>query len=86
MSARRQQASAQHLREAFAKAMQGDLSAPVTLTQTGAQVLEDELDYRDFKQRALVILANAAAGRGTQRDAQKLLEDMGAHYAWMNAE
>lgn len=82
----REQSAEKRLREAFTKAMQGDLTQPATLTQTGLQVLEDAMQYRDFWPRALVILANAAAGRGTQRDAQQLIEEVGAHWAWMTAE
>lgn len=48
---------------------------------TVADLLDDELDYRDFGTRAMQVLLNAAAGRGTQREAQQLLADIAAHWA-----
>lgn len=57
-----------------------------TRLQTVGEVLHDELDYRDFTERAMQILLNAAAGRGAQRDAQQLIEDMATHFADMTAE
>jgi hypothetical protein len=47
-------------------------------------VIAESLDYRDLMDRAMAILVNAAAGRATQRDAQQLLNDAGAH--WADAE
>lgn len=84
--AARQSTSEQHLREAFVKAMQDDLSKPATLTETAGAVLYDALQSKDFMERAMVILADTATGRGTQRAAQQLIEEAGAHWAWLNAE
>lgn len=51
--------------------------------QTVGEVVCSEMDYRDFGQRVAQVLLNAAAGRGSQREAQKLIEDMAAHWADM---
>lgn len=93
--AQEHQQRAAHLREAFAAAMQGDLSAPALFAwnlkwlngSDAAAVLADALDNKDFTRRAMVILVNAAAGRGTQRDAQQLLAEVGTHWAnsWSEA-
>ena len=89
------QQKAQYLRESFAQAMQGDLSAPAPFAWNlkwldgadAADVLADALDSKDFLKRAMAILVNAANGRGTQRDAQQLLAEVGAHWAdvWSEA-
>jgi len=52
-----------------------------TRYQTMGEVVRDALDYRDFDMRAVQVLLLAAAGRGTQREAQALLEDMAAMWA-----
>lgn len=49
--------------------------------QTVGEVVHDAVDNRQFRDRAMQILMNAAAGRGTQRDAQQLLEEMAGHWA-----
>ena len=54
------------------------------------QVLADELfdamDHADFVQRAMQIVLSAAAGRGTQRDAQQLLQEVAGYWAEGEAE
>lgn len=83
------------LRESFARSVQGDVTAiapfaPGGITRsakTVADVMEDALASRGaFMVRAMQILANAAAGRGTQRDAQQLLAEAGATWASSRAE
>jgi hypothetical protein len=49
--------------------------------QTVGEVVHDALDNRRFRERGMQILLNAAAGRGTQRDAQQLLEEMATAWA-----
>lgn len=49
--------------------------------QTVGEVVHDAVDNRKFRDRAMQILMNAAAGRGTQRDAQQLLDELAAHWA-----
>lgn len=53
---------------------------------TVADLLDDARDYRGFGQRAAQVLLNAAAGRGTQREAQQLLAEIAAHWADMEVE
>jgi hypothetical protein len=52
-----------------------------TCLQTVGEVLFDALDYKDYIQRAMQVLLNAANGKGTQRDAQMLLEEVAASWA-----
>lgn len=93
----RERAAAQVLlAKLFAQAVQrGDVNAPALFarrrtsnptTRTVADVIEDAITYRDFASRAMQILVNAANGRGTQRDAQQLLEEAGAHWADSEAD
>lgn len=84
------------LRDAFAEAVQGDLNA-TALWAFGlpwfkrsnanvADVLADALgDDQKLLRRAMAVLVNAAAGRGTQREAQQLIEQAGAGWARRNA-
>jgi hypothetical protein len=58
-----------------------DVRSNVRRHPTMGEVLGDALDYRDFTERAMQVLLDAAAGRGTQRAAQQLLEDVAAHWA-----
>lgn len=58
-----------------------DFKAGGTRLQTVGELLHGELDYRDFAERAMEVLMKAAAGRGTQREAQQLLEEMAARWA-----
>lgn len=87
----------QALAETFKQALQGDLSAPCVFkpsylhSHNGApvtvgDVLFDALDSKDFGARAMVVLANAAAGRGTQRDAQQLLDEVTTRWAESNVD
>jgi hypothetical protein len=54
--------------------------------QTMGEVLFDALDYKDYIQRAMQVLLNAANGKGTQRDAQMLLEEVAASWAGRQVE
>lgn len=45
------------------------------------EVMMDVLQMGGWEPRAMQILANAAAGRASQRDAQQLLDDMMAAFA-----
>jgi chorismate mutase len=54
--------------------------------QTVAEVLQDALECKDFMPRALQILMNAAQGKGTQRDAQILLNEAIARWADLEVE
>lgn len=54
--------------------------------QTFADVLADNLDHGDWMRRAAQVLVSAAAGRGTQREAQQLLEDVAKRYAEFQAD
>ena len=49
--------------------------------QTVGEVVHDAVDNKQFRHRAMQILLNAAAGRGAQRDAQQLLEEMATVWA-----
>lgn len=49
--------------------------------QTVGEVVHGVVDNKQYRERAMQILLNAAAGRGTQRDAQQLLEEMAAAWA-----
>lgn len=57
-----------------------------TCMQTMGEVLFDALDYKDYIQRAMQVLLNAANGKGTQRDAQMLLEEVAASWAGRQVE
>jgi ribulose-5-phosphate 4-epimerase/fuculose-1-phosphate aldolase len=90
---RERAAHVEQLKAEYAKAVAGDVSlpayfAPRSWASHGVpavhQVIADSLDRADFMQRAMAILAAAAAGRGTQRDAQVLLAEAGA--SWADAE
>lgn len=52
-----------------------------TRLQTVGEIVHEELQYRDFADRAMGVLLKAAAGQGTQREAQQLLQEMAAHWA-----
>lgn len=51
-----------------------------------ADELLNAMDHADFLQRAAQIVLSAAAGRGTQRDAQQLLGEVAAYWAEGEAE
>lgn len=52
-----------------------------TRLQTVGEIVHEEMQYRDFADRAMEVLLKAAAGQGTQREAQQLLQEMAAHWA-----
>lgn len=54
--------------------------------QTFADVLMESIDHSDFMRRAAQVLVSAATGRGTQREAQMLLEEVAQRYAEFQAD
>lgn len=75
----------QALKSAFSEALRGDLNAPAPfagflswLKGKPVGTVLSEAIYEDDKlaRRAIQIIVNAAAGRGTQRDAEQLLNDV----------
>jgi hypothetical protein len=48
------------------------------------EVIHDALDYGDFPQRVAQLVMDSASGKGSQRDAQALMEEVGA--AWSEWE
>jgi hypothetical protein len=88
----------EHLRAEFMRALQGSLHSPATFAPRKhmgvvtnyvpdvSHVLWDAIDTRDFGPRAMQILVNAAAGRGTQRDAQQLIEEAVKRWASNEAD
>jgi hypothetical protein len=50
------------------------------------EVMHDALDAKDFAERAMQVLMEAAAGRTNQTDAQELLEEMAACWADSHAD
>jgi hypothetical protein len=54
--------------------------------QTVGEMMQGMLDYEEFGERAMQVLLNAAAGRGTQREAQLLLQEIAAGWADRSAE
>lgn len=50
------------------------------------EVLHDSLEAKDFAERAMKVLMEAAAGRVNQADAQELLQEMAAHWADSHAD
>lgn len=50
------------------------------------EVMHDALESKDFAERAMRVLMEAAAGRTNQTDAQELLEEMAADWADMNSD
>lgn len=52
-----------------------------TRPQTVGEIVHEEMQYRDFADRAMEVLLKAAAGQGTHREAQQLLDEMAAHWA-----
>lgn len=90
--AREQQATEDLLRKLFAGAVH-DVEQPATFAwrpngrvRPVHEVMVDTIEGSPLQVRAMQILANAAAGRASQRDAQQLLEDMAAKFARSEAD
>ena len=84
-----------YLKESFLKALQGDVTtlahfAPRTgwrdSSTTVADVMLDAMDSKNFCPRLMQVVANAAAGKGCQRDAAQLLEEVAEHWADREAD
>lgn len=50
------------------------------------EVLHDALESKDFAERAMTVLMEAAAGKANQTDAQELIEELAAHWADQNCD
>jgi hypothetical protein len=90
--AREQQAAEALLRKLFAAAVH-DVQQPALFAWRPAgrvrpvhEVMVDTIQGSPLEVRAMQILANAAAGRASQRDAQQLLDDMAAKFARSEAD
>ncbi len=89
---REQQATEALLSKLFAGAVH-DVQQPATFAwrpngrvRPVHEVMLDTIEGSPLQVRAMQILANAAAGRASQRDAQQLLDEMAAKFARSEAD
>jgi hypothetical protein len=76
------------LRQLFAGAVHGDLNAPALFASRPCgrvrpvwEVMLDAIEREKLQARVLTVFVKCAAGRGSQREAQELLAQIGAAFA-----